>query len=158
MHNYPNECGAFRYIDSRGFHCLTHRFSNASLPAGPYDPTRDGGHSFSPNGRDPWFCVDGAGGHAYCNLSSPIAYNSTVIYNETGVNKFGSRERPHIVFDRGIPVALSTSLKHCQAPDVPDACTSDPRSCNQSGALCHNPWPGYTDRSWTSIVPLRTTN
>eukprot|EP00936_MAST-01D_sp_MAST-1D-sp1_P002992 g2992.t1 len=146
------------YIDARGFHCLTHRFSNASLPPGPFDAMKDGGHAFSLDGSDgSWFCADGKGGHGECQLASPIAYNSTIVYAHNGVNKFGTRERPHILFDGSNPVALTTSVQHCQAPDVADACTADPRSCNQSNLLCHNQWPGYMDRSWTSVVPLRTT-
>ena len=146
------------YIDARGFHCLTHRFSNASLPPGPFDAMKDGGHAFSLDGSDgSWFCADGKGGHGECRLTSPIAYNSTIVYAHNGVNKFGTRERPHILFDGSNPVALTTSVQHCQAPDVADACTADPRSCNQSNLLCHNQWPGYMDRSWTSVVPLRTT-
>jgi hypothetical protein len=146
------------YMDKRGhFHCITHRFSNVSLPAGPYDATKDGGHAFSVDGSDPnWYCIDGKGGHEYCNLDSPIAYNSTIIYQADGVNKFGTRERPHVLFDDGVPVALTTSVQHCQAPDIPDACTSDPRSCNQTNRPCANSWPGYKDRAFTSITPLRT--
>lgn len=147
------------YIDKRGhFHCLTHRFSDPSSPAGVFDASRNGGHAFSVDGREhSWFCVDGKGDHGTCNLNSPIAYNSTVIYQADGVNRFGTRERPHIVFDHGEPVALATSVQHCQAPSVPDACEpNNPHSCNQSNLLCHNAWPGYMDRSWTSLAPLRT--
>ena len=58
----------------------------------------------------------------------------------------------------GASVALTTSVQHCQAPEVPDACVlGDVHSCNASNRGCHNQWPGYQDRSFTSIVPLRTT-
>ena len=147
------------YVDQKGhFHCVSHRFSNATFPAGPFDATKDGGHSFSVDGRDPWYCADGKGGVEYCNLDSPIAYNATIIYEESGVNRFGTRERPHMLVEDGVPKALVTSVQHCQAPSIPDACTaSDPQSCNISNHLCHNNWPGYMDRAWTSVAPLRTT-
>lgn len=60
------------------------------------------------------------------------------------MHKFGTRERPHVLFDGSTPVALTNSVQHCQAPDVPDACVSgNPRSCNESNKGCHNQWPGY---------------
>jgi hypothetical protein len=146
------------YIDKRGFHCLTHRFSDPTLPAGPYDSSHDGGHAFSLDGSDKsWFCADGKGGHEICNLQSPIAYNSTIVYAQDGVNKFGTRERPHILFDGGVPVALTTSVQHCQPPNVPDACVpGDPHSCNATNTVCRNSWPGYKDRAWTAVTPLNT--
>jgi hypothetical protein len=146
------------YVDARGaFHCITHRFSNATLPAGPYDARYDGGHAFSADGADPWFCADGRGGHGECSIHSPIAYNSSVVYEQDGEHRFGTRERPHVLFDGGQPVALTTSVQHCQPPGVPDACVAgDPRSCNQSNVPCKNNWPGYLDRAWTSVAPLRT--
>ena len=51
------------YIDKRGFHCISHRFSDANGPDGPYNSARDGGHAFSLDGTDrSWFCADGRGG------------------------------------------------------------------------------------------------
>ena len=120
--------------------------------------TRDGGHAFSEHGwNGTWFCADGKGGHAFCTPDQPPAYNATIVYEEGGVHKFGTRERPHVMFDGDTPVALTNSVQHCQAPDVPDACVpGNPHSCNESNTGCHNQWPGYQDRSWTSITPLRT--
>jgi hypothetical protein len=152
------------WIDKRGFHCVTHKFSNASLPPGPYDASRDGGHSFSLDGSDrSWFCADGRGGHETCHVGSPPAYNSTIIEQDDSginrVNRYGTRERPHVLFDdNGLPVALTTSVQHCQLPSVPDECVpGDSHSCNNSNLLCHNGWPGYMDRAWTAVTPLRTT-
>jgi hypothetical protein len=139
------------YIDKKGrFHCVSHRF--------PINATdSNGGHAFSMDGRDPWYCANGNGGHGYCTPASPPAYNTTIVYQE-GVERFGTRERPHVMFnDVGDPVALTTSVQHCQDPQVPDLCVEgDPQSCNASQSLCTNNWPGYHDRSFTSIVPLRT--
>ena len=120
------------------------------------------GHAFSLDGRDPWYCVDGKGGHARCSPASPPAYNTTIVY-ANGTAKFGTRERPHIqTDDEGNLIALTTSVQHCQDPTTPDFCLPVPRydtrdtSCNASNALCSNAFPGYHDRSWTSVVPLRT--
>jgi hypothetical protein len=148
------------YVDKRGFHCITHRFSDpASSGDGPYASRYDGGHAFSVDGTDrSWYCADGRGGHSICNLQSPIAYNSTIVYRKDGVNVFGTRERPHVLFDGETPVALTTSVQHCQAPAVPDRCVpGDPHSCNGTNlGACSNSWPGYKDRAWTSVSPLRT--
>jgi hypothetical protein len=139
------------FVDKRGHvHCVYHR--------APFNETgKDGGHAFSLTGRDPWFCVDGRGGHGRCTADSPPAYNTTIIYTN-GTAKFGTRERPHVqVDDEGNLIALTTSVKHCQDPSTPYFCIpGDPSSCNASNALCSNQWPGYHDRSWTSVVPLRT--
>merc|ERR1740130_1300199 len=143
------------YVDKRGhMHCVYHR--------APFNETgKDGGHSFSVDGRDPWFCVDGKGGHGRCTPDSLPAYNTTVVYSngtDRIIAKFGTRERPHVqTDDDGNLIALTTSLKHCQDPSTPYFCVAgDPSSCNASNALCSNQYPGYHDRSWTSIVPLRT--
>lgn len=66
------------YVDTKGhIHCLSHRAPvNATL--------RDGGHSFSITGADPWFCVDGKGGHGRCTQHSPPAYNTTIVYAKGG--------------------------------------------------------------------------
>ena len=159
------------WIDTRGhFHCISHRFSvpgdpicneregTAEAGCSIYDATRDGGHAFSIDGRnDSWFCADGKGGHAYCTPDSPPAYNSTIVY-EDGTHKFGTRERPHVLFDRGVPIALTNSVQHCQAPSTPDRCIAgNSHSCNQSNLGCANHWPGYQDRAWTSVTPLQTT-
>ena len=146
------------YVDKRGVHCMTHRFSDVSDPDGKYASANDGGHAFSVDGRDPWYCADGKGGVEVCSYSSPIAYNSTIIYEKDGVNKFGTRERPHMLFDGEIPVALTSSVQHCQDPGIPDACVEgDIHSCNATNLMaCKNQWPGYHDRSWTAVTPLRT--
>ena len=69
------------YIDKRGLHCISHRFSIVGDPTRPasqsmkghlppggctvFDATRDGGHAFSLHGwDDSWYCADGKGGHA----------------------------------------------------------------------------------------------
>ena len=66
------------------------------------------------DGRDPWFCVDGKGGHGQCTPESPPAYNTSIVYTN-GTARFGTRERPHVqVDDNGDLVALTTSVKHCQ--------------------------------------------
>ena len=79
-------------------------------------------------------------------------------YEADGVNRFGTRERPHVLFDGDTPVALTSSVQHCQAPSVPDNCVpGDPHSCNATNrGACANGWPGYKDRAWTSVTPLRT--
>jgi hypothetical protein len=61
------------YVDKRGHvHCVYHR--------APFNETgKDGGHAFSVDGRDPWFCVDGKGGHGRCTPDSPPAYNTTIV-------------------------------------------------------------------------------
>ena len=75
------------YIDKRGFHCISHRFS---IPRDPickeaggctiFDATRDGGHAFSAHGwNDTWYCADGKGGHAHCTPDQPPAYNATIV-------------------------------------------------------------------------------
>ena len=168
--NQPTILPAFvalrrRYIDKRGFHCISHRFSIVGDPictepggCTVFDAARDGGHSFSPHGwGDTWYCADGHGGHAHCTPDQPPAYNATIVYEQGGVHKFGTRERPHVLFDGDTPVALTNSVQHCQAPGIPDACVpGNPLSCNESNKGCHNQWPGYQDRSWTAIAPLRT--
>lgn len=75
------------YIDKRGFHCISHRFS---IPGDSicketggctiFDATRDGGHAFSLHGwNDTWYCADGKGGHAHCTPDQPPAYNATIV-------------------------------------------------------------------------------
>jgi len=200
------------YIDKRGFHCVTHRFTapntqpGEGTEQGPFDNRFDGGHAFSLNGYDEgwaggapqssWFCADGAGGHVLCNYSyvalfcrssaidmfpsvtaaidmsssrsSPVAYNSTIIYKDGVVRVYGTRERPHVQFDdAGNLVSLTNSVSHCMPSTVPDTCglsTPTVPGCNHSNAFCPNHWTrvggkplaGYRDRSFTSVTPLRT--
>ena len=66
-------------------------------------PHQDGAHSFSVDGRDPWYCVDGKGGHGACTEDTPAPYNTTLWHTRArsqsdgdGVARdvMGSRERP----------------------------------------------------------------
>ena len=51
---------------------------NTGLTSSSHGPHQDGGHSFSVDGHDPWFCVDGAGGHGLCTPDTPAPYNTTL--------------------------------------------------------------------------------
>ena len=84
----------------------------------------------------------------------PLSFAST----GGAVARFGTRERPHILLDdAGAPVALTTSVQHCQDPDVPDTCVGDEKGCmHGKRTLCDDYWPGYHDRSFTTVTPLRT--
>ena len=154
-------CGAgedmYMYRDTRGhFHCIWH---NTASWAGAH---QEGGHSFSVDGGDPWYCVDGKGSHGdaahgFCGPGTPVPYNTTLWHysnhdsaassnpNPTATGTamvMGTRERPHLLFaDDGSPLALVTATRYCNG-SIP-LCASDVP-------------PGYSDRSFTSVAALRT--
>ena len=141
-------CGAgedmYIWEDQRGhFHCIWHNTGYTSKAHGPF---QDGAHSFSLDGRDPWFCVDGKGGHGICDEETPAPYNTTLWHNRSGVvveTVMGSRERPHLLFtEAGAPRALVTAVRYCNGTQT-RLCASDVP-------------PGYSDRAFSSVAPLRT--
>lgn len=144
-------CGAgedmFIWEDQRGhFHCIWHNTGKTSANHGPH---QDGAHSFSVDGRDPWFCVDGKGGHGACTEDTPAPYNTTLWHtrtrnngNVTTATVMGTRERPHMLFNNdGSPLALVTATRYCNG-SAATLCASDVP-------------PGYSDRSFSSVAYLR---
>jgi hypothetical protein len=131
----------YLYRDMRGgFHCIWHNIAHPGIDT-------EGGHSFSHDGRDPWFCVDGKGGHGICGPTSPVPYNATLFHTDAngGVTQtvMGTRERPHMLFnDDGSPLALVTSTRYCNGTGFSRLCGADVP-------------PGYSDRSFTSVALLR---
>ena len=126
-----------QWRDLRGhFHCLWHNTKRAAGVRSKWPA----GHSFSVDGRDPWYCVDGKGSHGQCNPDSPGPYNTTLYHTAAGGGVVttvieGSRERPHLLFAAdGSPLALVTAI------------AVHPKNNGRS----------YTDRSFTSVAPLRT--
>lgn len=120
----------FLYIDHlENFHLLYHRMN---------DGQQTGGHAFSKTGKSKW-------------TFGPPAYDASVRYEnpEVGNVWFASRERPHLVFETrendGVReiVALTTGVKVC------DFANSTVQDCNS------NAWPGYNDKSYTSVQPVR---
>lgn len=111
-----------------------------------HGPHQDGAHSFSVDGRDPWYCVDGAGGHGMCTADTPAPYNTTLWHTRNGVVQatvMGTRERPHMLFtEEGAPLALVTATRYCNGTQAP-LCAADVP-------------PGYSDRSFSSVAKLRT--
>ena len=105
-----------------------------------------GGHAFSVTGHDPWFCVDGKGGHGLCTPDTPAPYNTTLWHTAADGSVtstvMGTRERPHMMFNEdGSPLALVTAVRYCNGSSV---------------ALCASDVPpGYSDRSFTSVALLR---
>ena len=105
-----------------------------------------GGHAFSVTGHDPWFCVDGKGGHGLCTPDTPAPYNTTLWHTAAdgtvAATVMGTRERPHMMFNEdGSPLALVTAVRYCNGSSV---------------ALCASDVPpGYSDRSFTSVALLR---
>ena len=76
-------CGAgedmFIWEDQRGhFHCVWHNTGRTSRNNGPH---QDGAHSFSVDGRDPWFCVDGRGGPLKSGETNKSARVWVIVYN-----------------------------------------------------------------------------
>ena len=130
--------------DARGhWHCIWH---NTGLTSRNYGLHQDGGHSFSVTGHDPWYCIDGKGGHGLCTPDTPAPYNTTLWHTSADGSVMetvmGTRERPHMLFNEdGSPLALVTATRYC----------------NGSGtALCASDVPpGYSDRSFTSVALLR---
>lgn len=121
----------FLYIDHlENFHLLYHRMN---------DGQQTGGHAFSKTGKSKW-------------TFGPPAYDASVRYEnpEVGNVWFASRERPHLVFETresdGVReiVALTTGVKVC------DFANSTVQDCNS------NAWPGYNDKSYTSVQPVRS--
>ena len=121
----------FLYIDHRSnFHLLYHRMN---------DGQQDGGHAFSKDGKR-W-------------VFGPPAYDASVRYADPVIGDvwFASRERPHLVFEKresdGVLeiVALTTGVKVC------NLLNSTVDDCNS------NAWPGYNDKSYTSVQPVRST-
>jgi hypothetical protein len=154
----------YMWRDVRGhFHCIWHNTGHTSSRFGPY---QEGAHSFSVDGRDPWYCVDGKGGHGYCTPDTPAPYNTTLYHYVYGGSTLpasagagasegegegedaevietvmGTRERPHMLFaNDGSPLALVTATRYC----------------NGSRPLCASDVPpGFSDRSFTSVALLR---
>jgi hypothetical protein len=136
----------------RGLHCMYHR--------APFNvSSRDGGHSFSTDGVN-WFCArKGDGLHTSCHAAengdaeSIPMYGSTIDFEGGGRISYGTRERPHAITDAGGSlVAVSSSLQLCAplAPAGGSGSWSSPGPYSQ----CTNRWPGYSDRTWTSILPV----
>lgn len=146
-------CGAgedmFLWQDQRGhFHCVWHNTGKTSRHHGPH---QEGAHSFSVDGRDPWYCVDGKGGHGACTEDTPAPFNATLWHTRGGNHSdivstvMGTRERPHMLFNNdGSPLALVTATRYCNgtAESPRPDCASDVA-------------PGYTDRSFSSVAYLR---
>ena len=91
------------------------------------DLKAQGGHGFS---------VDGINWHS----SDIPAYSSEQLYADGHTATYGKRERPHLIFDpaSGEPTHL-----------VNGVCLHDNwAECN------NNPWPGYFDRTFTTVSPL----
>lgn len=143
-----NACGPgedmYIWQDTRGhWHCVWH---NTGLTSTHHGPHQDGGHSFSIDGHDPWYCVDGKGGHGLCTPDTPAPYNTTLWHTSAdgsvATTVMGTRERPHMLFnDDGSPLALVTATRYCNG---------------SSTALCASDVPpGYSDRSFTSVALLR---
>ena len=139
----------------RGLHCMYHR--------APFNvSTKDGGHSFSPDGGISWWCArKGDGKHAPCHAAEEGAaesipmYGSTVAFADGRQTSYGTRERPHaITGGDGALVAVSSSLELC-APLSP---VGGPGAWSHPGpySQCTNRWPGYNDRTWTSILPVKS--
>ena len=101
--------------------------------------------ALSVDGHDPWYCVDGSGGHGLCTPATPAPYNTTLWHTagdgSVTATTMGTRERPHMLFNHdGSLLALVTATRYC----------------NGTAALCaSNVPPGYSDRSFTSVAPLR---
>jgi len=80
-------------------------------------------------------------------------YGSTVAFEGGREIAYGTRERPHAITGAdGALVAVSSSLELC-APLSP---VGGPGAWSHPGpyAQCTNRWPGYNDRTWTSILPV----
>jgi hypothetical protein len=148
--------GASLWADKagRGLHCMYHRAPfNAS--------SKDGGHSFSADGVN-WYCARKADGkHTPCHAAeggdaeSLPMYGSSIAFEGGGLVSYGTRERPHAVMDSdGSLVAVSSSLELCAplSPAGDSSAWSNPGPYSQ----CTNRWPGYNDRTWTSILPVKT--
>jgi hypothetical protein len=132
----------------RGLHCFYHRGGGAQGMSFN-DTSEDGGHSFSVDGVN-WYCArKGDGRHAACGKDSIPMYGSTIAFASGERIAYGTRERPHaITGEDGALVAVSSSLQLC-APLSTGWVRPGPYSA------CANQWPGFGDRTWTSILPVR---
>ena len=135
-----------RYQDQRGgWHCLSHNAGSAGFA----NLTLAGGHAFSEDL------------HTWYTTPTP-AYTGAFVEQVGGATlPLAKRERPRLIFDQRTrePTHLVTAVVDAGA---------DPRNClgkalqpgsreeYQCWLLANNdPWPGYFDRSFTLVQPLR---
>jgi hypothetical protein len=68
------------------------------LPRQARDKPRENSKKYVSLGRDPWYCVDGKGGHGLCTPDTPAPYNTTLWHTSADGSSvtatvMGSRER-----------------------------------------------------------------